>query len=411
MPPPKRRPRAAVLSPFVDKSHATERCVAEQMERLAGEFEIHLYCSRVEDLDLSQITWHRVPIPPAPRLIRYVWFLAANGFCRWRDRTFRGLAPDVLYSPGVNCLKPDVVSVHVLFSKVRQKLAKSLELRNNPMKAWPVTMHRRIYYRLAEYLEGKVYSRAESTIVAVSQKAARDIETKHGEGVHPRVIYYGVDAKRFCSVRRMELRGRAREALGMKEETFAILLIGNDWVNKGLPCLLEAVGMLRNPQIHILVVGQDSLVAYRNSINRMGLDGKVSFLPLRNDVEFYYAAADAYAGPSLEDTFSLPVAEAMACGLPVIVSRAAGVSEIIHHGEDGLVLENPADARTLSEMIGRLCDDPAWRDKLGKAATVTAGKYTWERNARELGEILNSIVVTRHSLPMGSSMADRTKGH
>jgi len=395
MPWPHHRPRIAVLSPFVDKRHATERCVAEQMERLADDFEIHLYSSRVEDLDLSKVTWHRVSVPPAPHLIRYLWFLVANGIYRWRDRRFRGLAADILYSPGVNCLKPDVVSVHALFSKVRRKLANSLALRNNSFTAWPVVLHRRIYYRLAEYLESKVYGRPGATVVAVSHKAARDIQEKHGEQGRLKVIYYGVDAARFCPARRLELRAAARKALGLGEDIFAILLIGNDWVNKGLPCLLEAVAMLRNSQMHILVVGQDSPDSYRESLRKLDLNGRVSFLPLRTDVEFYYAAAEAYAGPSLEDTFSLPAAEAMACGLPVITSRAAGVSEIMHHGEDGLILEDPTDARALSEMLVRLYEDTAWRDKLGKAATVTAGQYTWERNARELGEILNSVLESR----------------
>ena len=49
-------------------------------------------------------------------------------------------------------------------------------------------------------------------------------------------------------------------------------------------------------------------------------------------------AADAYVGPSLEDAFALPPAEAMACGLPVIVSNQAGACEIITDGVDGIVL-------------------------------------------------------------------------
>jgi len=48
------------------------------------------------------------------------------------------------------------------------------------------------------------------------------------------------------------------------------------------------------------------------------LEGRVLFLPQRPDVEWYYAAADAYIGPSLEDSFALPPLEAMACGLSVI---------------------------------------------------------------------------------------------
>ncbi len=68
MPTPVRRPRVAVLSPFVDKRHGTERCLAEQIERLSRTFDIHLYSSRVEDVDLTGITWHRVPALPGPHL-------------------------------------------------------------------------------------------------------------------------------------------------------------------------------------------------------------------------------------------------------------------------------------------------------------------------------------------------------
>jgi glycosyltransferase involved in cell wall biosynthesis len=112
-------------------------------------------------------------------------------------------------------------------------------------------------------------------------------------------------------------------------------------------------------------------------------------------VEFYYAAADAYAGPSREDTFSLPPAEAMACGLPVITTSAMGVSEIIHRGEDGLVLENPTDAKTLSEWLGRLATDAEWRERLGAAAAKTTAKYTWAHNAEQLRALIESVLETR----------------
>ena len=62
------RPRIAIVPPFVDKRHGTERCVAEQIERLALDYDIHLFSSRVEDVDLSRITWHRVPELPGPQL-------------------------------------------------------------------------------------------------------------------------------------------------------------------------------------------------------------------------------------------------------------------------------------------------------------------------------------------------------
>lgn len=394
-PSPRLKPRLAVLSPFVDKRHGTERCLAEQMERLAGSYEIHLYSSHVDDLDLSHLTWHKVPIPPGPHLARYVWWFFANKFCRWRDRRFRGLAPDVVYSPGVNCLDADVVSVHVLFGNLRRKLNEERKRGGASVSSWPVVLHRRIYYRLIEYLESKVYAREDISLLAVSQTVAREVGELYGRRTPMPVIYHGVDGEKFSPGRRVEIRAPARARLGISADECAILLIGNNWENKGLPCLLEAVGKLQNPALRIIVAGQDSPAPYQERIQRLGLAGQVIFAPHRPDVEFYYAAADIYAGPSAEDTFSLPHAEAMACGLPAITSRVAGVSEIMHHGEDGLILEDAADARTLSKLLALLVSDPALREKMGEKAARTAAQYTWERNAQQLGEVLSAMVQKR----------------
>ena len=79
------RPRIAVVSPFIDKRHGTERRVAECVQRLAGEYEIHVYSNRVEDVDLDKITWHRIPALPGPHLFGYLWWFLANHLWRWRD--------------------------------------------------------------------------------------------------------------------------------------------------------------------------------------------------------------------------------------------------------------------------------------------------------------------------------------
>lgn len=392
MPTPVRRPRLVVLSPFLDKRHGTERCVAEQIERLADAYDIHLYSSRVEDVDLSRITWHRVSAFPGPHLFGYIWWLFANRFQRWRDAKFRDVAPDAIYSPGVNCLDADVVSVHVLFSKVREQLSTS----RDRVTSWPLRLHRRIYYRLIEFLEARVYGRENIYLAAVSEKTAQDIRARFGPKKHLSVIYHGVDCAKFNPQRRMDIRRAARNDLGVPEDSFTILFIGNDWRNRGLPCLLEAVSILQNRRLRVLVVGTDSTSSYKEMVERLGLTDRVQFLPPRNDVEFYYSAADAYAGPSLEDTFSLPPAEAMACGLPVITTRATGVSEIIHHGEDGLVLEDPTDAKTLSEWLARLVTDTVWRNQLGEAASKTAARHTWDQNGAALQQVIEQLIKSKN---------------
>src|SRR5580698_3954920 len=91
--------RLAVVSPFVDRRHGTERAIAELLERLAGDYgcEIHLYAQRVEDLRVSDpelprvahstesgaIFWHKVPSIPGPHAAQFLAWIFLNGFLRW----------------------------------------------------------------------------------------------------------------------------------------------------------------------------------------------------------------------------------------------------------------------------------------------------------------------------------------
>lgn len=387
--------RIAVVSPFLDKQHGTERCVAEQVERLARHYEIHVYSNRLEDVELDGIVWHRVPALPGPHLVSYVWWLFANHFCRWFDGRFRGLRYDLLYTPGVNCMDADVISVHIVFSEFYERVRDELKLNINPARSWLRLIHRRLYYSLVKRLERRAYTREGLRLVVISRKVAASVQRFCGQDSHVSVAYCGQDPSRFSSQARTGLRLQARRALGLRGKNFALLLIGNDWTNKGLPCLLEAVGHLHIPDMRILVVGTDTTAPYMTSIRRYGLQDCLQFLPPRKDVEFYYAAADAYVGPSLEDAFAMPPLEAMACGLPVIVSRQAGVSEVITHGVDGLILEDPRDAGVLTAMIGDLYSDIALRQCLGKNALSTALKYTWDRNAEQLRAVIEEILDAR----------------
>jgi glycosyltransferase involved in cell wall biosynthesis len=398
-----RKPRLTVVSPFLDKRHGTETCIAEQLERLAGDYEIHLYSERVEDVALSRIHWHRVPALPGPHLTAYLWWFAANSILRRRHGKRPGVMPELIYSAGINCLDADVISVHIVFAKFHQQVKKKLRLLSNPIASWPVLIHRRLYYRLIRTLERCVYSRPDVCLVTISHKAAEDLNRFYKRKENVRVVYYGCDPKRFCPQRRSELRETARHELGLRENEFAVLLIGNDWKNKGLTCLLEAVSRLANTAIRVLVVGTDDATPFRGLLELHNLAARVQFLPPRADVEYYYAAADLYAGPSLEDAFALPPLEAMACGLPVIASRKAGVSEVIHHGEDGLILENPEDAQTLAEWIGRLTEDLDFRSNLGANAVLTARKYTWESNAAGMKEVIEQVRQSKQDLHDGRS--------
>jgi UDP-glucose:(heptosyl)LPS alpha-1,3-glucosyltransferase len=105
----------------------------------------------------------------------------------------------------------------------------------------------------------------------------------------------------------------------------------------------------------------------------------------------FYAAADIYVSPSREDSFGLPVAEAMACGLPAITSAYAGVSELMHNTVDGFVLREPEDKQTLARIIERLYRDTTFHRSIGEAAARTAQQWTWDRSAAEAWELLQGL--------------------
>lgn len=387
----KRKLRLAVASPFLDKRNGTERIVIEWLSHLPGAFEIHVYSQRVEDIDISRITWHRIPKLPGPHLINFLWWFAANHLWRSFDKWFHNLTYDLVYSPGANCLDADAISVHIVFADYVRKSEPGQRLVAASVRTWPRLLHRKLYYKVVMFLERRAYTRAGTSLILIARRTGLQLERFYGCGRHSPVIYLGLDHNTFSPENRVAQRAHARDTLGFSANQFVLLLVGNDWRNKGVPVLLEVLAQLVGLPVDLIVVSREEPAEARARVLEMGLDGRVHFFPPRKDVEFYYAAADVYTGPSLEDTFALPPAEAMACGLPVIVSAANGVSEIITHGVSGLILEDPRDAVGLAAMVRRLYEDESLQDSLGKKAAETTRQYTWERNGRELAAIFEDI--------------------
>jgi glycosyltransferase involved in cell wall biosynthesis len=395
----KDKPRLAVVSPFLDKQHGTERRVVEWISQLADTFEFHIYSQRVEDVDLSKATWHRIPKLPGPHLCNYLWWFAANRMWRAWDRRVRGLKHDIVFSPGVNCLDADVVSVHIVFAEYARRNRAETEFVNHPLWTWPQRLHRKLYYALIAFLESRLYRRRSLRLILIARRTAAGLARFYGRDEDFPIVYLGLDHEVFNPKRRIDLRAMAREALGIQENRFALLLVGNDWQNKGVTAVLDAMERLHDLPIDLVLVGREDAAAYRATVHDHHLDGRVYFCPPRRDVEFYYAAADAYVGPSLEDTFAQPPAEAMACGLPVVVSSSNGASEIITDGVDGLILKDPTDSAALAAMLRRLYEDSELCAKMGEKAAETTQQYTWERNGRELAAVFEATLrIKRNSV-------------
>jgi UDP-glucose:(heptosyl)LPS alpha-1,3-glucosyltransferase len=396
--------RLAVVSPFVDRRHGTERALAELLERLARDYgcEIHLYARQVEDLAVlgrhaqsvatkpGAIVWHRVPSFPGPHLLQFIAWMLLNGFLRkWHTRAGRA-SYDLVLSPGINCLDPDVVIVHALFHRLREL---SLEGSQDSIAVTGLfrRLHRRIYYRFLAALERRIYSNPSVHLAAVSRRTASLLkENFHREDV--RVIPNAVDAKHFSPQARLARRAESRQKRALLEDDFVLLLIGNDWRNKGLLTILEAMAVLPSLPVRLLVAGSDAAEPFRAHAAKLGVQERCRWEPANPDVLDFYASADAYVSPSLEDSFGLPVAEAMACGLPAITSTCAGIADYLHDGGDGFVLRDPRDAQALARLVERLLAEPTLRRNVGEAAARNMLAFSWDRNAAAVWELLQEAV-------------------
>ena len=223
------------------------------------------------------------------------------------------------------------------------------------------------FKRLATNARGAMAGRVIDRVVAVSDFVARrDIE----QNMLPRntvtTIYNGVDTQRF----------RTDGDRCTKNGVLTIVFVGQLIPEKGVDLLIEAVRRIsaRTDQRHFLKVAGAG--HQRSALERLAaevLPGQVEFLGQVEDVPTLFRSADLAVFPSRwEEAFGLVVAEAMACGIPVVASDAGGIPEVVgHDGRVGLVFRN-GDVEDLERQIRYLITDPERRARMGQAARERA---------------------------------------
>jgi glycosyltransferase involved in cell wall biosynthesis len=106
------------------------------------------------------------------------------------------------------------------------------------------------------------------------------------------------------------------------------------------------------------------------------------------DLSALYGNADAFVFPSLYEGFGLPPLEAMACGAPVVASRAASVPEVVG---DAAVLVDPLEVESIAEGLGRVLEDEAIRARLRRAGLQRAELFTWDAAAAGTWDVLAEV--------------------
>ncbi|MGW2564011.1 glycosyltransferase family 4 protein [Streptomyces sp. NPDC001514] len=170
---------------------------------------------------------------------------------------------------------------------------------------------------------------------------------------------------------------------------------------KGLVFLVEALAKLRteHPDAHLVVVGkraEDGPVA--RMIERYGLEGAVRFVKGISDAELVDLVRSAQVAcvPSLYEGFSLPAAEAMATGTPLVATTGGAIPEVAGPDGETCLAVPPGDAGALAAGIGRLLGDPALRRRVGAAGRERVlARFTWARAAQGTADLYREAIAAR----------------
>lgn len=230
--------------------------------------------------------------------------------------------------------------------------------------------------------------------VAASRFNAEQVHAHYG--LHPTVVYNGVDLRRFTP------EGPDDEAVLKKyglspstQEAPAILYAGRLVRWKGVEYLVRALAHIKPDNTVLWIAGEGE---YRPTLERMaadaGVEMRVRFLGKLEQADLaalYRRCALLAATSFVNETFGMALCEAMACGAPVVASDFGGFREVVIDGVNGL-RARPQDPHDLAAKINILLADPQLRERMGKAGREQVVKmFSWKAVADRLEEVYRCL--------------------
>src|SRR3954468_14182292 len=207
-------------------------------------------------------------------------------------------------------------------------------------------------HAIEQYESGR---KSGATFVALSNFVAEAFERYHR--IRPeriKVIYNGVNCRRFSPEHCCHYRNPVRHQLGIQDDTLCLLLAAHNFRLKGVPELLRIASRLNanGHAAHLVIAGGKHVANWQRIANRLGLAGRVTLLGAVSDMVPYYAAADAYVHPTYYDPCSLVLLEAAASGLPIVTTRRCnGAVELFREGESILTAPEPSNHEELYTQV------------------------------------------------------------
>ena len=379
--------RVAVLSrTFAPTGGGAERYSIALVEQLAARHDIHVFAQSIEHR-WPGVTYHLVATPlRKPRWINQLWFATVTW---WATRQNF----DVVHSHE-NSWHGNVQTVHVLpvkYSLFQGRKGLGLTLRTLKVLTSPRLLTylglERWRYAWQAHRQIVVTSNSLRSIMAVSYPLSESMLSVITPGIDLPQLAQGVDAQK-------QTRAAAKRRLSLPATGTCLLFIANDFRKKGFNTLLNALAHLPEDTVLAVVGNPDQKHDFSHGIGQLKLSHRVFFLGRMADISQAYLAADCLVHPTLEDTFAMVVLEAMSYGLPCVVSgpEFCGISELLEHRVNALLLANPRDAKVLGSLLQELASDTDLQRTLSVQALSFARRYQWSALAERQDAVYRAAV-------------------
>jgi glycosyltransferase involved in cell wall biosynthesis len=378
-----RRLKIAVLNRiFSVAGGGAERYSVAVVEQLAAEHEVHVFAQEIRH-EWSGVHYHRIScISKKPRWLNQLWYA-------WATRRATQTGFDIVHSHE-NVWHGNVQTIHV--KTVKRSLLEDRAGWRLALRWFKIALSPRLISYMA--LEARRMSPREGVaIVAVSKNLQDELIAQYpGATPHVSVITPGVNLPASVMTRE-----QARIKLGVPVDGQYVLFVANDYARKGLPSLLNALGPMHG--VRVLVVGHPGQIERFKAVAvGLGLQDQVFFLGSLQDMSPAYLAVDVLAHPTLEDSFAMAVIEAMAHGVPVVVSGPAycGITSLLSDKLNALVLDNPLDAAALRQLLSHVLDNQDIAKALAEEGKLFALEHSWQRVGQEYEALYLRITKPAH---------------
>lgn len=239
-----------------------------------------------------------------------------------------------------------------------------------------------IYYPIEKLMASKA-----DVIVTVNRedyKRAQTMNAKRVEYIHG----IGINTSRLTLG---EGKNNLRAELGMAEDDFIVLSVGELNENKNQKTILKAISLMNDSKVHYILCGKgDQLENLKKLTTELHLEKQVHFLGYRKDVVDICSQADVYVMPSLREGLPVASLEAMYCGLPLVTSDIRGLVDVMEDGVSGYLCK-PNDAQGFADCILKLKNDDMMRERAGTHNKKTVIPYCIENTKQEVLMLIENI--------------------